>query len=251
MKKSLLTLALAAAVAPAFALPSLLPATGDLAFTSFNADEDGWSMVSFVDIAAGTTVYFTDNEWTGTAFNTGESYHRWTTGAIAAGDVIRFSAIDNATSLAASNGTLARQTVTGSTNFGINQTEDTVYAYLGSSATAPTTFLSVITNGSFGTASSGSLTNTGLSVGAGAVQLTSSSDYAEYNGVRDGQFAFSAYKPLVSNVANWAVQGDVAAAAFVPNTTAFSVSAVPEPSSYAMLLAGLALMGGIARRRKI
>lgn len=250
MKKSLLTLALAAAVAPAFALPSLLPATGDLAFTSFNADEDGWSMVSFVDIAAGATVYFTDNEWSGTAFNTGESYLSWTTGAISAGDVIRFFATDKAT-LSASNGTLARQSVSGSTNYGTSNSDDTIYAYLGSSATAPTSFLAAISNGSFGTASSGSLTNTGLSVGAGAVQLTSSSDYAEYNGVRDGQLAFSAYKPLVSNVANWAVQGDVAAAAFVPNTTAFSVSAVPEPSSYAMLLAGLALMGGIASRRKI
>jgi hypothetical protein len=32
--------------------------------------------------------------------------------------------------------------------------------------------------------------------------------------------------------------------------TAFSVSAVPEPSSYAMLLAGLGLLGVVARRRK-
>lgn len=244
MKKSLLALALVAAAAQASA-----QSAGDLAFTAFNADEDGWSMVSFVDIAAGTTVYFTDNEWNGTAFNTGESYHRWTTGTIAAGDVIRFSSIDT-TSLAASNGTLARQAVSGSTNYGISASDDTIYAYLGSSATAPITFLAAITNGSFGTTSSGSLANTGLSVGAGAVQLTSSSDYAEYNGPRSGEFSFADYKPLVSNVANWNVQGDVNAAAFVPDTTAFSVTAVPEPETYAMLLAGLALMAGTLKRRK-
>ncbi|MBV5336567.1 MAG: PEP-CTERM sorting domain-containing protein, partial [Deltaproteobacteria bacterium] len=29
------------------------------------------------------------------------------------------------------------------------------------------------------------------------------------------------------------------------------VAAVPEPETYAMLLAGLSLMGGIARRRKL
>lgn len=38
----------------------------------------------------------------------------------------------------------------------------------------------------------------------------------------------------------WTLQGDV---------LTFSVTAVPEPETYAMLLAGLALMGGIARRR--
>lgn len=40
--------------------------------------------------------------------------------------------------------------------------------------------------------------------------------------------------------------GDVATAFF-----AYSVSAIPEPESYAMLLAGLGLMGFLARRRKV
>jgi len=39
----------------------------------------------------------------------------------------------------------------------------------------------------------------------------------------------------------WKLQGDV---------LTFSVTAVPEPETYAMLLAGLGLMGGIARRRR-
>ena len=61
--------AVAAATAPACAL-----GTGDLAFTAFNADEDVISMVTFVNIAAGTNVFFTDIEFVGGAFNTGESY---------------------------------------------------------------------------------------------------------------------------------------------------------------------------------
>ena len=197
---TLTTAGLLMAAASAQALPASTStlSAGDLAFTSFNADEDGWAMVSFVDILPNTILYFTDNEWTGTAFNTGESFHSWNLGAnvLAAGTVVRFSLIDNATQLSASVGTLSRAAVTGSTNFGINQTEDTVYAYQATSAAGPATVLAAITNGTFGTASSGLLDNTGLSVGNGAVQLTASSDFAEYAGTRNNLGTLASYKPL-------------------------------------------------------
>jgi hypothetical protein len=35
---------------------------GDIAFISFNADEDSWSIVTFVDIDPNTIIYFTDVE---------------------------------------------------------------------------------------------------------------------------------------------------------------------------------------------
>ncbi len=226
--------------------------TGDLAFTSFNADEDGWSMVTFTDIAADTKVYFTDNDWTGAAFNTGESFSSWSSGAsvIGAGSVIRFSKTDSPTMLGASVGTLARESVSGSANWGLSQTSDTLYAFVGTSATAaPTSFLAAISNGTFGITADGGLTNTGLTIGAGAVQLMSSSDYAEYNGVRNGERNFAAYKASVSDITQWSDSGEGTFVNNVPNTAAFTISPVPEPESYAMLLAGLGLMATIARRR--
>ena len=249
MQKTLLAFALAAAaLSPAHADLT----SGDLAFTSFNADEDGWAMVTFTEIAAGTKVYFSDNEWTGSAFNTGESYSSWTSGpsAIAAGTVIRFIKTDSV-SPSASIGTFSRETVASSANWGVSTSEETIYAYLGSSATAATTFLSAITTGTFGNAGAGSLDGTGLANGAGAVTLSAGSDYAEYNGARAGLVEFSDYKSLVSNVANWNDAGtNAVAAAFVPDTTAFTVTtAVPEPQTYAMLLAGLCAVGFVARRR--
>lgn len=228
---------------------------GDIMFTAFNADEDGLSFVTFVDIAANTTIYFSDNEWTGSAFNSGESYNQWVSSSVVtAGTVVRFSAYDQ-TSLSASTGVLSRVTVSGSSNWGISNSGETVYAYLGSDATAPTTFLSAITNGTFD--AHGSLTNTGLTAGVNAIELTakpgasSNPDYAEYNGVRDGLNSFADYKSQVANVNNWNVDtvNNSTSAALIPNTTAFSVSAVPEADSAAMLLAGLGVLSLVRRRQ--
>lgn len=249
MLKHLLALAAIASLAqPAQALTA-----GDLAFTAFNADEDGWSMVVLADLAPNTTVYFTDNEWGGASFNSGESYHQWVSGSgtVSAGTVIRFSAIDSSTSLSASVGTLTRASVSGSSNYGMSQSEESIFAYLASSVSAtPTTFLAAISSTAFGSAAAGVLTGTGLSVGAGAIELGGGADFDQYIGDRSSQASFADYKPLVSDIANWtdnAVDGSYASV--VPDTTSFSVTAVPEPETYAMLLAGLAGIGATVRRR--
>ena len=64
----------ALALAVAAALPASALTTGDLAFTAFNADEDGFSLVTFVDIAANTQISFSDSTATNaTTIGTGES----------------------------------------------------------------------------------------------------------------------------------------------------------------------------------
>ncbi|MFN6464904.1 MAG: putative Ig domain-containing protein [Nostoc sp. DedVER02] len=200
---------------------------GDIAFISFNADEDGWSIVTFVDIDPNTIIYFTDNEATSlTAFNTGESYFQWNSGVntITAGTVIRFSAIDNATNLAASIGSFNRVSVSGSSNYGLSATNETIYAYLGSSADSPTVFLSGISNDTNAQGTT-DLTTAGLTIGTNSILLNSSADYGVYNGARSGQSSFANYKLLVNNVSNWTVDtvnGDYANT--VPNTTNFAIA---------------------------
>ncbi|MBL8415642.1 MAG: PEP-CTERM sorting domain-containing protein [Propionivibrio sp.] len=252
IRKTLLAVLLAASGVSAHAALN----TGDIAFTSFNADEDGLSFVALTNIAANTNIYFSDNEFVSGAFNTGESFNQWNSGssAIAAGSVVRFSAYDK-TTLSSSVGTLSRVTVSGSSNWGIANSNETIYAYLGTAATTPTTFLSAITNGSF--TSNGPLDGTGLTEGDNAIRLntyatSATPDYAEYNGSRNGETSFVNYRALVNNAANWTVDTtDGSYATSVPNTTAFTITAVPEPESYALFLAGLGLIGAIARRRVV
>ncbi len=202
---------------------------GDIAFTSFNADEDGWSLVNFVDLPANTIIYFTDNEATGTtSFNTGESFHQWNTGAsiIPAGTVVRFSAIDNATLLASSVGTLTRATVSGSSNYGLSTTAEVLYAFLGTSASAPTSILTAISSGD-AVIPGDVITNAGLTTGTNAILLRNSADFGEYNGSRTGQSGFSDYKSLVFGVSNWTVdQNDGTYTTTIPNTTAFTIQPV-------------------------
>ena len=215
--------------------------TGDIAFTAFNADEDGWAMTAFKDIDAGTTIFFSDNTWNGTSFNATESFHTWNTGlsTITAGTVVRFSAID-AVTRSASIGTFSG---TGS-NFGISATSETIYAYLGTSVSAPTTFLAGVS-----TEGTASLTNAGLVAGTNALVLTNSTDYAQYTGDRSTQANFADYRALVNNAANWHILVGGTQELQVPNTTNFTVSAVPVPA--AVWLFGSALAGfGVINRRK-
>ena len=247
MKKVLLGLtALAMSASASAALVA-----GDLAFTSYNTQEDGFSLASFANIAANTTVYFSDNEYVSGAFNSGESYFSWNTGAstIAAGTVVRFSGIDAATR-AASVGTFSQVTVSGSANTGLSATADILYAYLGTSATAPTTFLSIISSESV-TNTNASIVGTGLTVGNGVTQLANGAKFADYTGVRTGATTFATYKPLVYNAANWltVTAATPSQAGAVPNLNAFTIAPVPEPSEYALLLSGLGLIGFVVRRR--
>lgn len=239
-QKKLLIPAVIAAIS---ASNALAVSTGDLAFTAFNADEDGWSLATFTDLAPNTIIFFQDNEATSlTTFNTGESSFSWDTGGsiISAGTVIRFSAIDTA-SRAASIGSFS---AVDSTNFGLSASAETLYAFLGTSATAPTTFLAAAT-----TEGSINLTPAGLTSGIDAIVLTASADFGEYTGDRSSQATFGAYRPLVNNAANWSINVGGDGAAVIPNTTHFTVTPVPVPAALPMLLSGFALLGAVARRR--
>jgi hypothetical protein len=255
VKRTLIASALLAASTSVFALNA-----GDLLFTNMNTERDGFAVAAFADIAAGTQIYFNDNEWGGTSFNTGESGFRWTVGSdIVKGQVISFDIIDPAGSapniITSSNGTL---TLVSGTNIGFSQSGETLYMYTGANATAPTTFISAISTFSTFTGTNGLLAGTGLAAGVNAVALGSAviPELAEYTANRAGELSFSAYQAKLVNVANWTLQDESIGPGNNPfefttaNTTAFTITPIPEPTETALMLSALGIIGAIARRRR-
>ena len=224
---------------------------GELAFTAFNADEDGFAVVALRDVAPFSAIYFTDNEWTGGApgaggFNTGEGTYAWITGAatVAAGTVVRFSDIDGA-ARAASVGAFG-QVLTGLPGFAA--TGDSLFAYSGDSAAQPTALLAAISTDSF---SGTSLADSGLVAGVNALSVVAGADYAEYSGPRSGLADFGDYAGLIADANQWTAHATGDFASTIPNLTPFAVVAVPEPETYALLLTGLGLIGlRIQQRRR-
>ncbi len=216
---------------------------GDIAFTAFNADEDGWAIVALTDLDAHSTLYFSDSNWNGSAFTSAEGFHTWDTGTgvIAAGTVVRFSQIDQV-GHSVSVGSL---TSTGSR--ALSSTAETLYAYQGAGASLPATFLAAVSSESASAAAT-AIAAAGLLGGLNALVLPASTDYSEYTGVRSGMANFASYRPLINNAANWSGFTDGDHAAAQPDLAAFMPSPVPEASSGLMLLAGLALIASLRKR---
>lgn len=220
-----------------FAVPSL--AAGDIAFTALNTDgDDNLAFVALKDIPAGATIFFQDNEWTGAGFNTGESAFSWTaSAAVTAGTVVTIDTINSPTPTSA----LGVIQVVDASNQGFAAGGEIVYAFVATSATAPTAFLAAIATDGFEIpADSATLAGTGLTAGINAVAFAGGVDIVEYSGSRANQSSFAAYGAVLANAANFATQnasGDQSIDGIGPdvpfNTTAFSLAAPGQTVGFA------------------
>lgn len=218
---------------------------GDVLFSAFNGDEDGWSVVALAGLPSGTVMYFSENSWNGISgeFESGEAYYTWTLGEdLPAGRVVRFSAV-NRSGRTASVGSLSA-----TAGAELSATAESLFAYTGDSAQQPARFVAALSTEGF---ADDQLAGTGLIKGLSAVVLTGSTDFAEYIGPRSGKARFTDYAKLLADPLNWNILVGGNQASRLPVTDSFAIRAsVPEPASGAMVLAGLGLLGAIRRSRR-
>ena len=167
--------------------------TGDVCMIGVNSDNpDKALMVTLVNLSGSQVIYFTDNEWNGSAWTSGEGFKVYTAPAsgLAAGDVVEINFTNNT----ASEGSVS--SVSG--NFNLSSGGDQLYMYFGSDANTPTTFLFAInTKGGW---AANEISGTGLTDGTDALTFPNSTDNEKYIGIRNG--TITALKSAIADVTN-------------------------------------------------
>lgn len=181
---------------------------GDLAIIGVSVDNEEILVVALEDITAGESVFFTDDEWNGTDFNTGEGFYEWITPSIAAGTVITI--------------TTTGTTAGGSVNlqvgsFALSNSGDGVFLYQTSTNTYNTGTYTLLGFAGEDAGDAGILTGSGLTLGTTAIYF--GGDNGIYTGTRTGQDK-PTYLSLIYDSGNWATSGT----AQTFDTTAFTFS---------------------------
>lgn len=186
---------------------------GAIAFVGYNADgTDGFAFVLLSGTNAHTSVFFTDKEWTGSDFTTGEGVIEWQAPAVplAAGTVVTMTNISTAP--VTSHGTTV-------STINLDASNEVLYAFQGVDSDTPSQFLAAIANDAYASIGSDLLLNTGLTIGTTAVEITGDEDVMVYTGGTTFANEAAAHT-AVGNSANWTTEdgsGDQAQNATTPD----------------------------------
>ncbi|MCH8179473.1 MAG: PEP-CTERM sorting domain-containing protein [Proteobacteria bacterium] len=259
-KLSALLLALGTAGAAQAALTA-----GDIAIIGRinNGAIDSFAFVALSNISAGEVVYFTDNGWTGTAFrgssatdgDGNENLTKWTAASNVAAGTIVLSTNASFTTDGVTGG------ITGATAgsyapLALSTAGDQITAFQNSNPSNP--LFNTATQTALYTLddTNGFEVATSASTGGVVPGLTAGSTAVTLNYPVGGTIAINAsvlagpakskaeWLSAFANASNWSPTS-----AGLP-TGSIAMTAVPEPSSHAIALAGLAVAGLVARRRK-
>lgn len=246
--KKLLIAAVATVLAAGAAQAAV--SAGDIAVVAYRSDDaDAFAWVALTDLAAGTTLSFTDSSWQSTAFRSGENgVISWTsTTAVSAGSVVKWQAGTSTWN----DGSVA--TVTNPGVLSMSAAGDQVFVFTGTFASPALVYgLQFANPNGIVTAGPSASTNTtnvpdGLSLAARTMVDVGNFDNGYYGGPTAGTRL--ELLQAIADPTNWVVSNDN-----LDTSTAwassFTVATIPEPSTYALLLGGLTTVWLRARRRQ-
>ena len=192
---------------------------GDIAFIAFNADGgDDAAFVALADIPNGTSIYFTDNEWTGSAFgDTNEGTITWTaTSTVVAGEIVVMT--DLSAGISVNIGNISR-----SGSFNLGTSNDCLWALSAPPATSysetPIFYGLICSDIYYGDTTSG----TGITLGVNGINFDNDWDGFLYTGSRSGEVSFSAYLSEIYDSSNWQQESSNGENILPVPTTAFTI----------------------------
>jgi hypothetical protein len=192
---------------------------GDIAFIAFNADGgDDAAFVALADIPNGTSIYFTDNEWTGSAFgDTNEGTITWTaTSTVVSGDIVVMT--DLSAGISVNIGNISR-----SGSFNLGTSNDCLWALSAPPATSysetPIFYGLICSDIFYGDTTSG----TGITLGVNGINFDNDRDGFLYTGSRSGEVSFSAYLSEIYDSSNWQQESSNGENILPVPTTAFTI----------------------------
>lgn len=169
---------------------------GDIAIIGVGVDDEEILLVALADIPSGESIFFTDDEWAGSAFITGEGFYEWQTAStISAGTVITLT-----TSAASVGGTVTQR----AGSFALGNSGDGVFLYQTSTNTYNTGTYTILAFAGEDSGDAGTLSGTGLTEGTNAVYF--GGDNGIFSGVRTTNDK-SGHLTNIYNSANWTTSG--------------------------------------------
>lgn len=233
---------------------AVLSMAGDIAFVGLasrdaeTANNDIFSFVALVDIGAGESIFFTDEEQP-TISGDNEGTLQWTaTSIVSAGTVVEIFYDTLANSGAASTGTIGEP----DSAFALATSGDSLLAYTGT-VNAPTTYLTLLNYADVANANHfGDETAVGLTYDMDAIDHAADSagfDVFEYSGPTNFSDAMAARLAL-NDPANWTTGDNASAAGLLPFDVAAGAGSItiPEPGGTVLVLLGLVAIASRRRR---
>ena len=168
---------------------------GDIAIIGVGVDTEEILLVALADVSSGESVFFTDEEWNGNSFNSGEGFYVWITPSISAGSV--FTLTKTSVSVGGTVSQLAGNMALGNSGDGffLYQTSDNLY----NSGT-----YTLIAFAGEDSGDAGTLSGSGLAIGTTAVYF--GGDNGVYTGSR-GSNDKPGHLNNIYNDNNWATSG--------------------------------------------